>query len=176
MKDVMIDLETFSTKPNAAIVQIGACYFNRVTGEVGKTFKVNISPRDAVAFGADIDPDTVAWWMKQSDAARESVLKESGVSLKDALESFNLFLQGAKNVWSHATFDFPIVMNNFSMAGIKPKVSYRAARDIRTLTNLAGNSDVSKHERVGTHHDALDDCLFQVKYCVAALNSLKKGA
>lgn len=169
----MIDLETFSTKHNAAIIQIGACYFDRTTGEIGKTFKVNISPKDSVVFGADIDPDTVTWWMKQSDAARESVLKESGVSLKDALDSFNIFLQGTQNVWSHATFDFPIIMNNFIMAGIAPKINFRMARDIRTLTNLA-NLPHTESKRSGIHHDALDDCLFQVKYCVECLNSLKK--
>jgi len=39
MKDVMLDVETLGTKSTAAIIQIGACYFDRETGEIGDKFK-----------------------------------------------------------------------------------------------------------------------------------------
>lgn len=32
----------------------------------------------------------------------------------------------------------------------------------------------AKNERKGIHHNALDDCKFQVQYCVAALNIIKE--
>ena len=38
MNDVMVDLETLSTKPNAAIVSIGAVFFDPKTGELGDTY------------------------------------------------------------------------------------------------------------------------------------------
>ncbi len=41
MRDCMIDFETLGTGPDAAIIQVGACYFDRVTGEIGATFKRN---------------------------------------------------------------------------------------------------------------------------------------
>ena len=42
MKDVMIDFETLGNSNNAVVVQIGACYFDRKTGEIGYKFETNI--------------------------------------------------------------------------------------------------------------------------------------
>ncbi len=36
-----------------------------------------------------------------------------------------------------------------------------------------GKVTVNKQLREGTHHDALEDCKFHVKYCVAALRKIK---
>ena len=44
--NVMIDLETLSTHTNAAIIEIGAVEFNKLTGEVGEKFNVIIEPSD----------------------------------------------------------------------------------------------------------------------------------
>lgn len=173
MKDVMLDLETFGVNKQAVIVQIGACFFDRVTGEIGETFKVNVNPESAVKAGCRMDAQTVSWWMSQSDAARTSVLAKPQVNIFDSMEHLNQFLSPAKHIWSHATFDFCIVMEVLSLLGIKPKFSYKDARDIRTLSHLTGNKKFDGN-REGTHHDALDDCKHQVKYCVEALNSLRR--
>jgi len=45
-------------------------------------------------------------------------------------------------------------------------------KDIRTLVEIA-NVAPQKTERVGIAHNALDDCLFQVKYCVRCFKKLK---
>lgn len=169
----MIDLETFGVNKTAVIVQIGACYFDRVTGEIGETFKVNISPVSGVKAGCRMDAQTVSWWMGQSDAARASILAEPQLDINEVMEHLNQFLSKAKHIWSHATFDFCIIMEVMSLLDIKPKFSYKNARDIRTLSHLTGNKSFDGN-RDGIHHDALDDCKHQVKYCVVALNSLIK--
>lgn len=38
MKNLMIDLETMGNSSNAAIVSIGACFFEPSTGEIGEKF------------------------------------------------------------------------------------------------------------------------------------------
>lgn len=169
----MIDLETFGVNKQAVIVQIGACYFDRDTGEIGETFKINVDPVSAVKAGCKMDPQTVCWWLGQSDAARASVLSEPKLDIRTAMVQLNQFLSPAKNIWSHATFDFVIVMEVLSLLDITPKFRYTAARDIRTLSHLTGNKKFDGN-REGTHHDALDDCKHQVKYCVVALNSLRR--
>lgn len=171
MKDIMLDLETFGNGKNACIVQIGACYFDRVTGEIGFTFKVNVDARSSVKSGADIDADPIYFWLAQSREAIDSITAAPLLNINEAMAQLNIFLTDAKNIWSHATFDFVIMTETFKRLGIKPAFHYRAARDIRTLVELA-NVATSKHVREGTHHDALEDCKFQVKYCVTALNKI----
>lgn len=171
MFDVMLDLETLGNGKNKCIIQIGACYFNRETGEIGETFKVNVDARSHVAKGAELDADTVYWWLSQSKEAIDSVIAEPKLDVVEAFNQLNLFLEKAKAVWSHATFDFVTIQETFKQLGIKPLFHYRVARDLRTIVD-AGKISIAKQVREGTHHDALDDCKFQVKYCVAALNKI----
>lgn len=172
MTDVMVDIETLGNGKHAAIVQIGACYFDRSSGEIGKTFKVNIDARTQP--GADFDADTIYWWLAQSKEAIASITADPKVSISAALNELNEFLSDAKAIWSHATFDFVIITEAFKRLGIKQKFHYRTCRDIRTLVDLA--SIEAKNialSRTGTHHDGLDDAIFQVKYCVMAFNKLR---
>jgi DNA polymerase III epsilon subunit-like protein len=188
--DVMFDLETFGTSGNAAIVQLGAVVFDRVTGEIHPIqFISNVDLNSCLAAGLEMDASTVLWWMKQGEEARKSILDPPGTALKSVLEDFNDWLgmvakrlgaepKSSITMWSHATFDFPILQNAFSKMGIKPAFSFKGARDLRTLTDLAGieywTPEYEKaHPRVGlVHHNALDDCLFQVEYAVEALRKV----
>lgn len=175
MKDVMLDFETLGNGKNAAVVQIGACYFDRVTGEIGKTLDIRITPESAVERGGDMDASTVVWWLKQSKEAQQAVFEGPAVDIDSAFLELNRFLQDAKAIWSHATFDFVILQETMKRLRIHPSYQYRAARDIRTLTDLAPLSMADKANREGVHHNAIDDCKFQVKYCVLALSKLKQG-
>lgn len=173
MNTVMLDFETLGNGKYAAIAQIGACYFDRITGEIGKTFRTNVDAGSSTDCGGEIDAPTVYWWMEQSDEARKSLLEEPRVSLQNALSELNNFLESGTTIWSHATFDFVILTESLKRLKIDPKFSYRAARDIRTLMDLA-KLDSKKFDRDGVHHDALADCLHQVKYCVEAFRIIEK--
>ena len=170
MKDVMLDLETWGNRHNSVVVQIGACYFNRYTGEIGSTYEVHVDAEDEMASGFDVDASTLYWWMSQSKEAQKMAhgLMHERKSCHSAWHYFNEFLNKAKYIWSHATFDFVIMTNHFHVLGIKPKVLFRGARDIRTLVDLSG---VKFGKRTGTHHNALDDCKHQVKYCTKAISN-----
>lgn len=172
-KDVMLDLETMGTSHIAPIIQIGACYFDRETGELGRRFKSNIKLSSAMEAGMVPDADTIAWWMQQSEEARSSVMS-NGLVLHTVLSRLNDFLEGGEQLWSHATFDAVILTNAMKLCGMWPKISFRGMRDIRTLVDLAG-IDIYEMPRVGTHHDALDDCYYQVGYCVECFKVLKGG-
>lgn len=168
----MLDFETLSTDSNATLIQVGACFFNRKTGTIEDTFKRNIDAVSSVSSGTLIDPATVYWWFSQSSGAIKSVVSEPRYKITDVFNELNDFLEDVDEIWSHATFDFVILQQTMKRLKIKPKYHYRVARDIRTLSSLSGNKKFDGN-REGIHHDALDDCLHQVKYVVAALNSIQ---
>ena len=74
MKHVMLDLETMGNGPRAAIVSIGAVFFDPLTGELGAEFEAAIDLRSSAKSG-EIDPDTVLWWLGQGEEARAGLIK-----------------------------------------------------------------------------------------------------
>lgn len=172
MKDVMIDFETLGNGKDKCLCQVGAVYFDRVTGELGAEFKANIDAASHQALGGKLDASTVYWWLQQSEEARQSILADPKMPVREAMTQLNDFLSGAERIWSHATFDFVTLMDTLKELGIKPNFSYRAGLDLRTLVYLSGSS-VSDFPREGVHHDGLADAKHQVKYCVASINAIK---
>lgn len=162
MNRIMIDFETFGNGKNACVVQIGACSF-----DLKQQLKLNI---DARSCGGQMDPDTVYWWLMQSPAAIASITSAPLIEEPIAFHRLNNFLADADEIWSHATFDFVILQESLKRLGIRPSYKYGRARDIRTLNALSRAEGLT--ERKGVHHDAMDDCIFQIEYCKAALKSL----
>lgn len=171
MRDVMIDFESFGNGKHACVSSVGACYFDRTTGEIGKTLKINIDARTSQRSGGEIDADTVYWWLSQSPEAIAAMVTDLK-PIDEAMIELNDFLEGAGAIWSHATFDFVMLTETLKRLNMKPKFGFRAARDIRTLLDLAGKKPPKAKSREGIHHDPLADCIFQVGYCVDALKRL----
>lgn len=171
MKDVMIDFETLGNGKDKCVCQVGAVYFDRITGELGAEFKATIHAGSHERYGGKIDARTVYWWLAQLEEARASILTDR-VDILPAFTELNAFLAGAERIWSHATFDFVTLMDTMRQLDITPSFSYKAGLDLRTLVYLAGTS-VKAHAREGVHHDGLADAKHQVKYTVDALNAIK---
>lgn len=168
----MLDFETLGNREGKCLCQVGAVYFNNSTGELGAEFKANIDANSHVQYGAKMDASTVYWWLAQSEQARASILAPPLRNVKEVLNELNEFLRPAKRIWSHATFDFVTLNESLKQCGITPSFRYNTGLDLRTLSYLAGTK-VDKVSREGVHHDALDDCKHQVKYCVQGLNAVK---
>ena len=170
MTDFMVDIETISTKPNAAIVAIGACEFDMETGETGREFYTNIKWDSNLNYNRDVDLNTIQWWMKQSDGARRALFDEPQESLPTAMMKFALFYDGCGNlpIWSHASFDEQILRNAFEVLRITCPWHHRDVRDIRTLIGMLPKSVLdgirSETLRLGDHHNALHDALYQCGY------------
>lgn len=172
MKDVMIDFETLGNGTNKCVCQVGAVYFDNVTGELGKEIDLTIDASSHEAHGGKVDAKTVYWWLQQSDAARASITKADKIDIYPAFLQLNDFLADAKRIWSHATFDFVTLMETMKQLNITPTFRYKAGLDLRTLVYLSGTS-FDKTQREGVHHDGLADAKYQVKYAVEALNTIK---
>lgn len=168
MKDLMVDIETLGTGTNSVITQIGACYFDRNTGEIGETFLVNIRIQDCLDNGLTVDGGAIKFWFEQD----QQDFLEAPIDLTKALGQFSQFCKKDTLAWAHATFDFPILMNAYRTVKQGLPFHYRSMRDIRTLVDLS-NVSYKRYEREGTHHNALDDCKHQVIYCSGCFKALK---
>ena len=170
MKRFMLDFETLGSGQNACVIQIGCMSFD------GKDqYKCNVEISDSLKNGAQVAGDTLYWWFSQSPEAIASVIKEPHVTEREAFTALNTMLARADEVWSHSTFDFVTLQETLRSLGIKSQVGYRTSRDIRTLIGLVKvikPDYVTDAKREGIHHDALDDCKYQIGYCIEALKIL----
>lgn len=174
----MLDLETLSTRRDAAIAQIGVTEFDPFTDRIGPGRCYNISLADAVQHGR-VDGETLGWWFQQKPEVIASVFGPSRCGLKDALLDLADFLhrQGPRYanhttgeefvVWADPSeFDHSIVVEACDRLGITWPWPRRATRDMRTFKELAWaivpKGDLPKDVGVGTHN-ALSDAIWQVK-------------
>lgn len=176
MRDVMLDLETMGNGPDAAILAIGAVLFDPVAGKVGGKFYVTVDLADSVRAGGVMDPATVLWWMRQSDAARGE-FSRAGVSLKEALRRFSIALRqvGADTVrvWGNgAAFDNVVLAGAYQRCGFPVPWSYKNDRCYRTVAALA--PQVTRAEG-GTRHNALEDARGQARHLIEVFRVLGGG-
>lgn len=172
--NITFDLETLGNTGNAPIVQIGAVKFDD-DGNIIDKFLRTVDAEKLIKFpDFAIDYSTVVWWLNQDDAAIKSVFgyELEKVNLSQALHEFQQWIGKPTDYvyWSHATFDPPILSNNFKNCGKENPIPFRLHRDIRTLTHFAGKVIV---ERKGVHHNALDDCIYQAAYITECFKKMK---
>ena len=114
--NVMVDLETMSTKSNAAICSIGAVKFEGK--EILDTFYCTINLKTCKDAGMHVSKDTVKWWSEQNkEALRE--LTRNNIPLNQALDDFEEWF-GPKSlpVWGNgAVFDNTILSNAYFITG-----------------------------------------------------------
>jgi hypothetical protein len=176
--DVMVDLETLSTETNAVVLSIGAVKFRLDVvddidsiKEEDRNFYSRVDEHDQEEQGRDVDLNTVDWWNKQSDGARQ-VFSEEGEPPAIALQRFLDFCKGCKRIWGNGNmFDNAIIRDMCDDYGLEYPVPYYRDLDVRTLTylwNLLTNWG-SKGRRpeiiLGEEHNALDDARRQVLQC-----------
>lgn len=174
MKDLMVDLETLGKKADSVILQIGAIYFDRHTGKLGRRFKLNIDLDDSLDNGFTVDADTIFWWINQSEEARKSITDNITIDVIDAIDEFNDFVDNDAILWCHASFDYPMIKHHLSTFGIKSNINFRNVRDLRTIVNLA-KVDYKNMERTELKHDTIGDCQFQIRYVVECFERMKNG-
>lgn len=168
----MVDLETLGTTENCVFFSCGACYFDPWTGEIGEKYSQNIDMKSQLNFGRVISPDTVKWWMDQSDDARRAIQKP-GIQFDDFLVEFANFVKKDSIVWGNGScFDISILNNAY---GEFTPWKFWNVRDVRTIVDVASHL-VSRDDvvRKGTHHNALDDAIYQAEYVSKMWQALKK--
>lgn len=181
--DVMIDLETLSTGPDAHILTFGAIKFRRdattLPLEEMDTFYRRISFASNDDIQAHKSSETICWWVKQSaEARREAFASEERVPLADALREFAEWFGDTKSdrtecnstksgrtkcIWSHgSSFDITIITEAFRKCKINPPFEFWMVRDTRTAYDLF---NVKLRDFIDTKraHHALYDCYHQIQ-------------
>jgi exodeoxyribonuclease VIII len=175
MIDVMADLETLSTEPDAVVVSIGAVEFDPIAGALGNRFYCIIDLERDDVLGGDVSARTLKWWMCQSDAARAVFNAAPMLTGHEALEAFRVFLlphQGQTILWGNGSdFDNVVLRSMYKRAGLAAPWQFYNNRCYRTLKNMAPHV---KMERVGTHHNALDDAISQANHAIAIYKDFAK--
>lgn len=169
---VMIDLETMSQQPDAAICAIGAVLFDPAAPGDGlrdKPFYRTGLLADAVRQGGHMEVDTVLWWMQQDDAARAEICAETG-SLLVALSDLGYWMctRGVTDVWGNgADFDLTILAGTYRRASIKLPWTHKQQRCLRERRNGHRELKVPGDDR--PKHHALHDAIWGARMAVAIL-------
>jgi len=174
--NVMVDLETMGTRSDSAILSIGAVEFTLSNNPIlGKRFYQVIDLKSSFLFGR-IYPDTVMWWLQQSQSARDSILDESKVGLPEGLRYFAQWIKSLSCmdithdgetqdvcIWGNgAATDNVILDYAYKQCGGKPW-SHKNDRCYRTIKAQFPKIEKSNS---GTHHHALDDAINQATYLI----------
>lgn len=159
LTDVMIDLETLATSPDAAILTIGAVKFDPFGDDAKdptcEKFYVRVDLDSCDRIGLVTNDDTIAWWANQSKEAQDEAFNPDGrIDIVDAMNQLYKFCWGAKRVWSHgAAFDVVICEHIFGKIQKAVPWKFWEVRCTRTLFDIGIDP---KRPPVLKHH-ALED-------------------
>jgi hypothetical protein len=166
----MIDLETLSTRFDAAVISIGVAIFNdeKILESAGWALRPE-------SIHGHIDPKTVQWWTQQAEAAREFSFTGKYMSSTAAFELKTLLGKfDVKEVWSKDPhFDHVILQSWWErvpqhegfVLGDFP-YHYRAPRSYRTLESeaiRAGFTSDMWEQFNYVAHNPVDDAVTQAR-------------
>jgi len=171
MSDIMIDIETLGTGPDACILTIAAQCFDplkRSELENQKTYYARIDTESQP--DRNIQQDTLEWWASQHPDTREEAFSENNrVPLDQALSDLGKLIWQSKRFWANGpTFDANILEHAYKSYNMALPWQFFNVRDARTVYGLVPN--LAKYP--ASHH-ALEDCRRQIYLLWDALDFLQ---
>jgi DNA polymerase III epsilon subunit-like protein len=157
--DIMIDLETLATSPDAAILTIGAVKFDPFGDDINEPncdkFYVRVDLDSCDRIGLVTNDDTINWWAQQSKEAQEEAFSpDNRIDIVDAMNQLYKFCWGAKRVWSHgASFDVVICEHIFGKIQKAVPWKFWEVRCTRTLFDIG----IDPERPPVLKHHALED-------------------
>jgi len=177
MNHAMIDLETLSTRYDAAVISMGVAIFDDslVIESAGWAL-------DPKYVSGHIDPGTVFWWTQQAEAAREYSFAGKYTPTTVAFELKTLLAKyNVQEVWSKDPhFDHVILTSwwdRLSNGGGAFPYHYRAPRSYRTLEAETIRAGFDHHEWEQYNyvaHNPVDDAVTQAR-AVIKMRQLMAG-
>ena len=172
----MVDIETLSTQPDAAIITIGAVMFDPRGEDSEESLREHSTLFGPITFesneqeGRHISASTIAWWLKQAPEAQAGLFDGDQVPLRAALEKFRQWVNNAKpaatRLWcKDPDFDAVILSDAFRKLGLFWPFKFWETRSVRTCMELAyppgGLRGDFPQIGVGVAHNAVDDSIRQ---------------
>jgi exodeoxyribonuclease VIII len=172
MADLMIDIETVGTGPEACILTIAAQTFDPLgTGYHTQQFYARIDPDSQP--GRSIEQGTIEWWATQpAEAQEEAFGSDNRVPLDTALEELGKLIWKSKSIWANGpTFDMNILEHAYKSFHRPLPWQYYRVRDARTVYAL-----YPELGKPPASHHALEDCRRQIDLLQATLQHLNVKA
>lgn len=173
--DIMIDIESLATQPDAVILSIAAVKFDPFDDYQEKGVDFQDLPTLNLLVDVDSQPNrvvsdsTLSWWGQQDPAVQERVFNTNGrLSFEQALGQLHKFIwNSGGRVWAQGThFDISILEHAYRSLDQPYPWQYWQARDSRTLLDLV------KVDLPNATHDAVADCHRQIVGVQKALATL----
>lgn len=178
--NIMVDLETASTKENAAILSWAMVAFHSDGMECEeKPFYKAVNLTSCFMAGMDIERGTQDWWQQQTPEARSAIMKAEGENILPVTRSAYCWLSALAEkydlyMWCRGIdFDLPKIewcFRKFLEQDAPYKYSHKM--DVRTVLKFM-QVDQSGFPFDGTKHHALDDCRHDIKMIQAAYGALE---
>lgn len=171
----MLDIETWSTRHDALIVEIGAVKFDAT--KIIDRFTVSIDPVDAQKrYGRHIDAATVLYWMQEKMAQPRAEWLETGkVDLFSAVDGFLIWtaqtpVDERGSLWGKgSTFDNVLLKDTIDALGLEWPFSYKQDECYRTFANRCPEV---KFKAIGTAHRGVVDAESQAVHLQAICKDL----
>jgi len=168
--NIMLDLETCGTIPNAKVLSISAVAFD----PFDYTADLSDNPTLDLLLSLDDqenryeDPATLEWWAKQDPSVIEKIFSDTGrVSVEHALAQLTKFVWNKDRLWAQGiAVDFPMLDNLYREHSKNIPWQYWRVTDSRTLRALTTTQEYP------ASHDSLDDCRQQIRAVTEALHKL----
>lgn len=167
--DCMVDVECMGIRSDAALLSIGAVFFDLSTQTLGPTFLKTIHLGSAVTAGGTMDPSTVIWWLGQSDEARRGV-QFGGHHISNVLDDFAVWISQTcrpadVRMWGNsAEFDVLKIESAYQRCDKKVPWFWTNVRDFRTVRNMNPQVVYDPKDKGNEAHNALADAIFQAEF------------
>lgn len=176
-KWAVVDEESLSTEPNAALYSIGATMIDDL--EIVDRFYVNIDPQSCLDVGLHQSQSTMDWWAKQGEAA-QNVLLHDRVPIQTALTMWSDWIakHGGKSVklmGNGPCADNMWLNSAYKACGMQNPVPFWNDIDHRTLNWIGGKwLGVTKEDIdfKGVKHHAGDDAEHEARHAIMVLGKL----
>lgn len=176
----VIDEESLSTEPNAALYSIGATMVKDL--DVVDRFYVNIDPQSCLDVGLHQSQSTMEWWAKQGKAAQDVLLTDR-VPLRQALQMWSDWIakHGGKSVrlmGNGPRADNQWLDSAYKACGMENPTPYWNDIDHRTLNWIGGawlglSKDDVKFK--GVKHHAGDDAEHEAQHAISVLQRVRQA-
>lgn len=160
MADIMIDIETLGTGPEACIITIAAQMFDplqRVDLTEWPSYYVRVDPGSQP--DRRVQDDTLAWWSTQPKEIQDEAFGDyPRISLEQALQELGKMIWQSKRFWANGpTFDANILEHAYKSYNMPLPWRFFVVRDTRTIYSLWPNLP-----KPPATHNALEDCRRQI--------------
>ena len=170
---MMLDLETLALDNRAVVFQIGVVVFD-LKGEMPVKIRYDVDILPQIMAGRVVDSETQKWWMTQEKGswARDP---SNVISVEQAIKELNIVVEenSVQFVWANSpSFDCVILRSLAKDFACDLRWDFRSDMDVRTLKTMNSIARLDPAEPFITTHDALKDCIDQVRKVVFYWNNI----